>query len=91
MDILALVLWLIIIFSGLLVIANIIILWRSFLKDRDLCEIDLQIEQLRKQVSTLRNELDALKLKIRALRNELDALKLENRKNKGEKDDYEIL
>ncbi len=65
MDILALILWLMIIFSGLLVIANIVILFRSYFKDRDVCDFSQQIDYMRRQIASLQAEVDALKLKIR--------------------------
>ena len=77
MDVLSVILLLMIIFSGILVIANIIILFRSCFKDKNACDFDMKLERLSKQISSLRTEIDALKLKIR--------------KKKGEKDDYEIL
>ncbi len=77
MDLIFVMLWLMVTFSGILVIANIILLFRIYFKEKNDYDSDMQIEYLRKQVSSLKSEVDALKLK--------------NRKKKGEKDDYEVL
>ena len=77
MDLIFVMLWLMVTFSGILVIANIILLFRIYFKEKNDYDSDMQIEYLRKQVSSLKSEVDALKLK--------------NRKKKGEKEKWKIM